>query len=523
MANNDLNPEVDAEGISMPTDPKTFPPTYATHRPRYDADKPVSVLEYIKGCEEVMSACKVTDDRIKKKILIHYLDLISQQHWKSLGKWLTGTYEEFKAEIMSYHPTALREQKGGLTQLYSLCDTYRSVTMARPVEALQFILKFRAEAKKVVKQGVGNREIVSAFMGTLGETFREKIWEKVQPDTEISVEGELKLEYTALVDMAEKVLRARSVYDERFGDPDAPERTFFHPEATASRVRQGEAWEIEKRQTERGIAEMRASALREANSAPANPPQIHVKREPDLEVFAQRVGEIIDTRMKVQEENIKNLTEELKVTKDRVDILVRNPHNLGQNSFQPRPMRSENFGGMRTGCFYCLESGHYMGQCSHKALDAANGKIKDDPSGIYWPSGQRIAARPGESPRDCVARLTTKGAQAQNVQSYDGWENAQYQQSGEDEWATREDVQGLIHAFNQLSGRISTSNQTRPATAPAPAKPIANANSPWDGLNQLMSEQQKTNRLMEQFVHSVASSQFVNTRANAHDDAEDFQ
>jgi hypothetical protein len=268
---------------------------------------------------------------------------------------------------------------------------------------------------------------------------------------------------------------------------------------------------------------MHVSALREANSAPANPPQIHVKREPDLEVFAQRVGEIIDMKLKVQEENIKNLTEELKVTKDRVDILVRNPHNLSQNSFQPRPMRNDSFGGMRTGCFYCLESGHYMGKCNHKALDAANGKIKDNPLGIYWPSGQCVSARLGESPCDCVARLITKGAQAQNVQSYDGWEHAQYQQSGEDEWATREDVQGLIQAFNQLSGRISAPSQNRPATAPAPVKPIANASSPWDGLNQLVSEQQWTNRLMEQFVNSVASLQFVNTRANAHDDAEDFQ
>ena len=232
--NPELNPELEAEGNVLPSENKAFPPTYATHRPRYDADHPVSVLDYIKGCEEVMNACKVTDERVKKKILIHYLDRTTQAVWKSLAKWLTGTYDEFKAEVMSYHPSALREQRGGLAQLHHLCDQFRTVTMARPTDALQFVLRFRAEAAKVAKQGVGNREIVNVFMNTLSETLKEKLWEKLQTTADITVDGELVLAYKDVVDWTEKILRARTVYDERFASKTRPgERHYTTPRLTS--------------------------------------------------------------------------------------------------------------------------------------------------------------------------------------------------------------------------------------------------------------------------------------------------
>ena len=519
-----LDPDVEAEGVSMPSDPKTFPPTYASNRPRYDADRPVTILDYIKGCEEVIGACKVTDERIKKRILTHYLDLTTQASWKGLSKWKTGTYAEFKAEVLSYHPAALREQRGGIIQLLAVCDQYRPVNLSQHNELLQFLMKFRAEARKVEQGDVGNREIVNAFMGALGETLRDKIWERLAFEGSVDERGEMKIKYDKLIELAENIARTRTFFHERFGEQSQNQgRALYQPDLLGQqRGRQGEAWDAEVREAERAIAKMRESA---APSKMAVPPPVQIKREFDIEAFTQKVETMIDKKLQAHTDSLQGIVEDVKMTKDRLDILSRNPHNFSVST-QSRPPRAPNPYNQsgNQGCFYCLEPGHYAGSCLHKAKHVSEGRIKDDPSGTYFPNGQRLMNRHGESPKEAVERMTQAKA-AQNLQSYDDWEPVSQYQLGvgheTEQWATREDIKRLTSMVAQLAV-ASPHNNSRPPNPAPPPRVERNESQSWDGMQQLLVEQQRTNRMMEQFLANATSSQYVATRSSPQEDAEDF-
>ena len=120
----ELDPDAVGDGLENMPNGKLFPPNYASHRPRYDRDR---ILDYIAECEEVMSVNEVKSDRIKKKILCYYLNYSTRQIWQQMAKYKTGTYQQFKDEVMSFHPEALRQAKGDLANLRIVCGPFMNL------------------------------------------------------------------------------------------------------------------------------------------------------------------------------------------------------------------------------------------------------------------------------------------------------------------------------------------------------------------------------------------------------------
>ena len=180
MDHENLDPTSNAEGVEkMPTG-NSFPPSYAKNRPHYEKSQ---VLDYLDQCEEVMLLNDVQTDRVKKKILVYYLSYGERQVWEQMSKYKTGTYAEFRDQVLSFHPQAQKQDKGDLTRLKLVCAPYMNLQQ-RDFDALvEFHMMFRHEAKKLEGTIVSNRELAEIYLGAL-EGFRDQVLDAMARDNE---------------------------------------------------------------------------------------------------------------------------------------------------------------------------------------------------------------------------------------------------------------------------------------------------------------------------------------------------
>ncbi|KAJ3527287.1 hypothetical protein NMY22_g9841 [Coprinellus aureogranulatus] len=248
--------------------------------------------------------------------------------------------------------------------------------------------------------------------------------------------------------------------------------------------------------------------------------QVRIKQEPDLEQLAGRFTTILDQKLQEHSNKMQSLLDDVKSTKEKFEILLRQPHNfaVATQARQPRPPPFGN----NNNCFYCGETGHYMSACTDRQKHIQEGRIRNDPLGTFSSrDGRRVIARPGELLKDVVERTCPMGT-SQNFQGYGDWEqHSQYHvgTAPESEWATRDDIRHLTDAIAQMSASKSV-----PVTCQQPTtQPVQR--DPWENMDRLHKEQSKTNQLMEQFLSAMTRTQFVATRANpqhAEENAEDF-
>ena len=218
MDHTNLDPFSDAEGVEkMPTG-NSFPPSYAKNRPHYEKSQ---VLDYLAQCEEVMLLNNVQTDRVKKKILVYYLSYGERQVWEQMSKYKTGTYAEFRDQVLSFHPQAQKQAKGNLTRLKLVCAPYMNL-QRRDFDALvEFHLMFRHEAKKLEGTIVSNRELAEIYLGALEEGFRDQVLDAMARDNEGEVmkslvRGTEPLAWDKYLEKAEVLANVRKQFSEGF-------------------------------------------------------------------------------------------------------------------------------------------------------------------------------------------------------------------------------------------------------------------------------------------------------------------
>ena len=59
----------------------------------------------------------IESDLDKKKHIVQYLDPDSEVQWKALSKFMNGTFEEFRIQVMASYPKAEEIMKGSVTAL----------------------------------------------------------------------------------------------------------------------------------------------------------------------------------------------------------------------------------------------------------------------------------------------------------------------------------------------------------------------------------------------------------------------
>ena len=85
--------------------------------PTFDPEKPEDLGRFFERMEDWFAEEGVTDDGEKKKRIVKYLDPEPEAQWKALPKFETGTFTEFKAQVMAAYPKAEEVLKGSVTAL----------------------------------------------------------------------------------------------------------------------------------------------------------------------------------------------------------------------------------------------------------------------------------------------------------------------------------------------------------------------------------------------------------------------
>lgn len=508
-----LDPEAtfpDAE--TMPKG-SALPTTFSRNRPRYNSDDEESILEYLKQCEEVHELCDVKTDRIKKKIVVHFLKSQEQELWTRMETYRKGTYKAFKDEILRYHPKAYNSRKGGLERLRKLAAEYRGLTTEDYEEVRLYTLKFRTEADKVFeRKEAGHRELAEIFFSSFSVYFRDKIWDEVERlrETAEDLYGDAEIPYTEIVKAAEGIVRKKASFKERFGSSRDTGRGLYYPEkekrpSTGSSARQV---------TEEDIENMRKVPSGLGGVWPGNTSS--VKEEPDFDALEKRLTRVLEQKLQDHTSVVKDTLNDIRSAKDQVEILLRNPHNFAvatQQNRAPRPQFGAPPMNRGMSCFYCAEQGHRIMDCPVRMQHEKEGKIKTNGVATFLPNNDRLYGTAEDPIKSQVERASKTAGQ--------NYMEAQYvQHLPEGDWVSREDFTSLQNALEMLALQC----------APPPAsKPTPQPRETTDSVGRLQNSQDRTNKLLEQLVGAFAKQeaqpqfQLLTRSGKGREEEEDFQ
>jgi hypothetical protein len=377
---NPLNPDatgLGAEAEELPTSKKEFPATYTNHRPKYDAQDPEKVLDYIKQCEDVMMACKITTDRIKKKVLVHYLDSLEHSYWTQMTNYKTGTYEEFKEEILRMHPAALAQKKGGMARLRGVCAAYQNIRLETYGDLVKFHLLFKAETAKMASTAVSNRELTELYLSTLSVEFRREVLRSVGQAHDFEknrdfITGAQSLSYLKYMTIAENLAGVEHKFQEGL--------SLSGQQGTRTAYEGPSTFPIKEESTKAATAE-RSSAPQWALAA-SKQEQFNIEQL--SQSVMKGVASVLDQKMLEHDKKIEHQLEELRSARERMELLIKHPHNLTQgqplrNPRPPNPRYNDQQGPQRSAaegiCFYCNLNGHFIGDCPARTVHVAAGKV----------------------------------------------------------------------------------------------------------------------------------------------------
>ncbi|KAJ3500921.1 hypothetical protein NLJ89_g9576 [Agrocybe chaxingu] len=145
--------------------------------PKFNPEKPSELIRFLSSMEDLFSAASITDDDKRKKDLCRYAPASCEHEWQAFNSYKTGTYAEFKAELIASYPEASHLTKGSLGRLKAVCADARGITSDDLSELLRLKRSFVAEATKLSEPPalLSNMEIIQLFAGCLSDEFRRQV------------------------------------------------------------------------------------------------------------------------------------------------------------------------------------------------------------------------------------------------------------------------------------------------------------------------------------------------------------
>lgn len=150
--------------------------------PVFEPEKPEELGRFFDRVEDWFQDEEIVDNVEKKKRIVRYLDADSEVQWKALSKFSTGSYEEFKAQVMASYPAAEEVMKGSVTALKRKIKKIGPVAPDDRDELLSLIRIMTAEImklKKITPPIHTNRELVELFLGRLDAEFAARVANKL--------------------------------------------------------------------------------------------------------------------------------------------------------------------------------------------------------------------------------------------------------------------------------------------------------------------------------------------------------
>lgn len=146
--------------------------------PSFDTEKPEELGRFFDRVEDWFQEEEIDDDEEKKKKIVRYLDADSEVQWKAFTKFATGTFEEFKAQVMASYPAAEEVMKGSVAALKRKIKRIGPVTTDDRDELLSLIRIMTAEVmklKRITPPIHTNRELVELFLNRLTPEFANRV------------------------------------------------------------------------------------------------------------------------------------------------------------------------------------------------------------------------------------------------------------------------------------------------------------------------------------------------------------
>ena len=102
-----------------------------------------------------------------------YADVVSEEEWKELRTFESGTWEEFKAELIANYPEAAATARGMPRRIRQLCAETSKIKLGDLPALYHFKRAFLTEARKLQKPPhiMSNRELVELFVGCLSDAL----------------------------------------------------------------------------------------------------------------------------------------------------------------------------------------------------------------------------------------------------------------------------------------------------------------------------------------------------------------
>lgn len=129
---------------------KDMPKPLAREAPRFNGERPSNLRRFLDMIEDLYKDCKIVDAEEKKEFVLRYIDADSEEEWKFFGSFKTGTWEDFKAEIIENYPEAANAAGGTLLRLENLLKNNKDLQAEELNAFLAFKRKFTVEANKLL-------------------------------------------------------------------------------------------------------------------------------------------------------------------------------------------------------------------------------------------------------------------------------------------------------------------------------------------------------------------------------------
>jgi hypothetical protein len=166
--------------VPMPT--RKMPKPGEKNAPTFDTGKPEELGRFFERMEDWFADEGIESDLDKKRRIVRYLDPDSEVQWKALSKFMNGTFEEFRIQVMASYPKAEEIMKGSVTALKKKIAKIGPVAADDRDELLNLVRIMTAEVlklKKIQPPIHTNRELVELFLGRLDTDFASRVANKL--------------------------------------------------------------------------------------------------------------------------------------------------------------------------------------------------------------------------------------------------------------------------------------------------------------------------------------------------------
>lgn len=357
---------------------KSMPSRQARDRPEFDESEPENIVRYFEDLEMYFEMAGISEDANKerKKWVGTYVKPKLESEWKTLDSFETGTYGEYKDEILRDYDAVAKLVRGSIQRLEQICKEHQRISPEDIDDFLTLKRQFKYEATKLQKPPVllANHTLVEKFMSCLTPAYRKQVYQRL--DLIVRTDERIKV-------MTEpNAIRAGAI-------------------ATVKRSRPEDRYELND------VIKMAEEIAREQNPGEASvslhsrvgattAPEVAIKMEsfhlaPVTRQIEELRAEIAAKRD--DETRHQKMLEEMKTTMQQLAAMVgtagqqpARPLYQGQRPPNPGfPQRPEGFSrpdyvprqdfGNNYKCFYCGLGGHVMRFCTAKEGHLRMGKI----------------------------------------------------------------------------------------------------------------------------------------------------